>query len=192
MSELQSLFKEAFRLWHKRPFDEPPKHGYPTYDHFKKLGDHIGTIAIKLGFGGLKMKVSVGMGCWAEIPWVGLRNPYSTDSFEQGVYVVYLLAPDYDELFLALIQGVTEFTSEQLKESTPRLRSEIERPNGFDIGINGKLARHTTINSKPDKYERGIFYSKIYSVRTFPDDEILKRDLKAVLQVYRVCANKFI
>jgi len=54
------------------------------------------THVIRLGFGGLKVKVSVGMGCWAEIPWIGMRNPYLTDIFEEGFYVVYLLAPDYD------------------------------------------------------------------------------------------------
>jgi len=192
MATLQELFKEAFRLWHVKSPDEPPKHGYPTYDHFERLRKELETKAILLGFGGLKVKASVGMGSWAEIPWIGMRNPYLTDNFEEGEYVVYLFAPNYDRLFLGLIQGVTHLTSGELAERTPRLRKKIVRPDDFYVGINGRLSKNTLVNSKPDKYERGLLYSKKYDIPLLSSDEVILTDLKAALSSYRDYVNKSI
>ena len=150
MATLQELFKETFRVWHEKSPGELPKQGSPTYDFFTKtLRNNFESSVIKLGFGGLKVKISVGIGCWAEIPWIGMRNPYLTDNFEEGLYVVYLLAPDYDKLYLSIIQGVTRLTPEELDESTPRLRKEIGKPDDFSVGIDGKLSKNEPFNSKP-------------------------------------------
>lgn len=93
VQSIESLFKEAFRLWNERLPNESPKIGSPTYDHFQKLGKAIGDQAINV-YGGLRVKASVGMmGRWSEIPWIGLRNPYLTDNFQEGEYIVYLLSP---------------------------------------------------------------------------------------------------
>jgi hypothetical protein len=98
-----------------------------------------------------KVKVSVGMGCWAEIPWIGLHNPYLTDSFEEGEYIVYLLSPDYENLYIGIIQGITRLTPQELAERTPRIRDEIPKPDDFLVGIDGKLSKDGPFNSKPDK-----------------------------------------
>ena len=190
MSAIQSMFKEAFRLWHEKSSDEPPKHGSLTYDHFEKLRKEIETQSIKLGFGGLKSKAGVGIGCWAEIPWIGLRNPYLTDNFEEGEYIVYLLSPDYDTLYLGIIQGITRLTPEELAERTPRLRKEINKPEGFVVGIEGHLSRTSPFNSKPDKYERGLLYSKRYNIHAPLNEESFLIDLKAALNSYREYINK--
>ena len=173
MVTLQELFKEAFRLWHEKSPDESPKHCSPTYDHFEKLRKELETQAIKLGFGGLKVKARVGMGRWAEIPWIGMRNFDLTDSFEEGEYVVYLFAPDYDTLYLGLIQGVTLLTPQELAEKTPRLRKEIVKPDGFSAGIDGKLSNHEylTVNltSMSEVYfiQRSIICMRRWMKRTF-------------------------
>ena len=101
--QYSQCLKKAFRLWHERSPDELPKHGSPTYDHFEKLRKEIETQSIKLGFGGLKVKASVGMGCWAEIPWIGLRNPYLTDNFEENETLVYFLHPVYDTIVILVL-----------------------------------------------------------------------------------------
>jgi 5-methylcytosine-specific restriction protein B len=190
MSSLQEMFQAALKLWHNKSNTEVPKNGSETYDHFKKLGSEIGTRAIILKHGGLKVVASVGKGNWAEIPWIGLRNPYLTDNFEQGLYVVYLFAPDYDRLYLSIIQGVTELTAEELDKMTPVLRKDIEKPDGFVVGIQGKLARNAFLNSKPDKYQRGILYSTNYELKVLPTDEDLEKDLKAALTSYREYVNR--
>ncbi|MFA7398785.1 MAG: DUF3578 domain-containing protein [Candidatus Bathyarchaeia archaeon] len=178
VQSIESLFKEAFRLWNERLPNESPKIGSPTYDHFQKLGKAIGDQAINV-YGGLRVKASVGMmGRWSEIPWIGLRNPYLTDNFQEGEYIVYLLSPVYNALYLGIIQGITKLTPDQLAERTPRLRKEIAKPDGFVVGLEGHLAVNSPYNSKPYKYELGLLYSKQYDMQKLSAEEILLSDLK--------------
>lgn len=185
MSTLQSAFKEAMKLWQNRSSDEQPKQGSPTYDHFRNLEKMVRTAAILQGGGDLYVTASTGKGNWADIPWVGLRYNDLATNFQEGLYLVYLFAPDYDKIYFAVIQGVTKHTAEELKGMTPFLRNEIEKPEGFIVGIQGKLAKNARLNSMPDKYERGILYSKSYAVTALPSDEELKKDLKSAVQVYK-------
>jgi hypothetical protein len=185
MSTLQSAFKEAMRLWQTKLPDEPPKQGFPVYDHFKNLEKMVRTAAILQGGGDLYVTASVGKGNWADIPWIGMRYNDLATNFQEGIYLVYLLAPDYNRLYLAVIQGVTKHTAEELNTMTPFLRNEIEKPEGFIVGFQSKLARFARPNSMPDKYERGILYSKSYDMKALPVDEELKKDLKSAVQVYK-------
>jgi hypothetical protein len=44
---------------------------------------------------------------WAEIPWIGIRDPRFTDgNFMSGVYVVYLFSADGTAAYLCVAQGV--------------------------------------------------------------------------------------
>jgi hypothetical protein len=191
MSSLQLALKEAMRLWKARIYNELPKRGFPTYDHFKKLEGIVRTAVIRQGGGGLYVKASAGQGGWAEIPWIGIRHTDLTTNFEEGVYLVYLFSPDCDKIYLAVIQGITKLSNYELAESTPRLRSEFELPNSFSVGIQGKLAKNAPLESKPDKYERGILYSKVYDIQRLPIDSILEEDLKSIVTAYRAYANKY-
>ncbi len=141
MSSLQSAFKDAMRLWQTKSPDEQLKQGSPTYDHFKDLEKMVRTAAILQGGGDLYVTASVGKGNWADIPWIGMRYNDLATNFQEGIYLVYLLAPDYNRLYFAVIQGVTKHTAEELNKMTPFLRNEIEKPEGFIVGFQGKLAR---------------------------------------------------
>ena len=185
MLTLQSAFKDAMRLWQTKSPDEPPKQGFPVYDCFKDLEKIVRTAAILQGGGDLIVTASVGKGNWAKIPWIGMRYNDLATNFQEGIYIVYLLSPDYNRLYLTIIQGVTKHTAEELHGMTPFLRNEIEKPEGFIVGIQGKLSRQARFNPLPDKYERGILYSKFYDMATFPGDDELKKDLKSAVQVYK-------
>jgi hypothetical protein len=120
-----------------------------------------------------------------------MRHTDLTTNFQEGLYLVYLFAPDFDKVYLAIIQGVTKLSNYDLAESTPRIRSEIQQPYNFEVGIQGKLALNTPFESKPDKYARGILYSKEYDVNNLPDNAQLEEDIKSVVTVYRTYANKY-
>ncbi|MGD6806071.1 MAG: MrcB family domain-containing protein [Candidatus Bathyarchaeia archaeon] len=191
MSILQSAFKNAMQLWQTKSPDGEPKQGVPVYDHFKNLENIVRTEAILQGGGGLIVTASVGKGHWAEIPWIGMRYKDLATNFQEGIYLVYLLSPDFNMLYLTVIQGVTKHTADELNKMTPFLRNEIKKPEGFIVGMQGKLALNARVNSNPDKYERGVLYSKCYDINALPLDEELKKDLKAAIQVYKEYYNKF-
>lgn len=60
----------------------------------------------------LNVKASVGAGVWAAVPWVGFFDPLITESAQSGFYVVYLINPDTNEIFLSLNQGTTAVYAE--------------------------------------------------------------------------------
>jgi hypothetical protein len=189
MSALQGLFKEAFRLWREKSIEEQPRQGVVTYDQFRKLGKEVETLTAKLGYGELKVKVNVGVGRWAEVPWIGLRHPEVAKNYDEGIFLVYFFAADFDRLYLALIQGVTKASTFDLVESTRRLQKKNEIPENFTIGLQGKLTKNAYFNSDAEKYEKAVVYSKSYAPESI-DDEAFVNDLKAALHAYLALAKK--
>lgn len=183
---LQELFQEAFRLWDAKGADEKLGKGSPTYDHFKeKLEPAISQIIRDMGFKDFAVKASVGIGNWAEIPWIGIRHDDAAQSFEQGEYVVYLLSPDFGNLYLSIIEGVTELRATELEQNATNLREKISRPKDFSDGIADQLTKDQKLNSKPYKYQKGSIYTRKYELSQIPNDTLLTEDLKTALESYQ-------
>jgi hypothetical protein len=51
------------------------------------------------------------------------------------------------------------------------------------------LSKNEPFNSKPDKYKKGLLYSKKYDMADLPGNEIILRNLKAALGSYRDYVN---
>lgn len=60
----------------------------------------------------LTVKSSVGAGNWAAVPWLAFFDPVETTSATSGVYVVYLINPQTEEIYLSLNQGTTAVHNE--------------------------------------------------------------------------------
>jgi SpoVK/Ycf46/Vps4 family AAA+-type ATPase len=183
---LKELFVEAFNLWNRRTAVERPTEGSPVYDHFKKkLEPTMNQIITDLGFKGFIVKASVGMGNWAEIPWIGIRHDNAAKSFEEGEYVVYLFSPDFKDLYLSIIQGVSKLKTPELEQKVADLRKKIIRPKDFSDDITNQLAKDQPLGSKPGKYQKGSIYTKLYESSQIPDDTVLIEDLKGALESYQ-------
>jgi hypothetical protein len=189
---LKELFVEAFNLWDAKTADERPKEGSPVYDHFKKKLEPAITQIIKdLGFTDFIVKASAGIGNWAEIPWIGIRHENAAQSFEQGEYVVYLFSPDFKNLYLSIHQGVSKLGIAELEQKAVNLREKIVRPKEFSNVITGQLTKDQTLSSKPDKYQKGSIYTRMYQLLQIPDDTQLIEDLKAALGSYQNYLDRF-
>ena len=183
---LKELFADAFNVWKGRTADERPKEGSPVYDYFKKkLEPTINQVIKDLGFMDLTVKASVGMGNWAEIPWIGIRHDNAAKSFEQGEYVVYLFSPDFGNLYLSMIEGVSKLGMDELKQKVASLRKKIKQPKGFSEDIADPLTRDQVAGSNPDKYQKGSIYTKKYESSQIPADAVLEEDLKTALESYQ-------
>jgi hypothetical protein len=183
---LKELFVEAFHLWDRKTANEKPKEGFLVYDHFKiKLEPAINQVIEDLGFKGLIVKASVGMGNLAEIPWIGIRHDNAAQSFEQGEYVVYLFSPDFGNLYLTINQGVSRLRIIKLEQKAVELRGKIVRPKDFTDNIIGQLSRDQTLSSKPGKYQKGSIYARKYELLQMPDDAQLRKDLEGALESYQ-------
>ena len=55
-----------------------------------------------------KVQGSAGRGRWADIPWIAILDKSITETVQNGVYIIYLLAKDRKSIYLTLNQGYTE------------------------------------------------------------------------------------
>lgn len=137
---LNKLLKEAFKLWYNRLPSQQPGHGSPVYDLFtKKLQRHIDGLTHRFGYQELIVKGSVGIGRWAQIPWIGIRNSKATANFKEGLFVVYVFSPAFRAVYLTIIQGVSNLSLDELEKSALELRRRIRKPVGFSVGFGRKI-----------------------------------------------------
>ncbi len=68
---------------------------------------------------------SVGMGNWANVPWIAVLNKNITTSTQRGYYIMYMFSEDMQRLYLTLAAGVTETSKEELKGFKSKIRKVI-------------------------------------------------------------------
>lgn len=183
--EWKAFFQEAFRLWYSRSPNSRPTRDTQVFKFFRKMQILLKKAPSSLGFENYEVKAGVGKGNWAKIPWIGLRSELNTSNFQSGLFVVYVLSPDYKRFYLTLIQGITSVSLIQLEAGARTLRKKIIKPEGFTEGIDGALASYSSINSSAYKYEKAIVYSKKYDLSNLPNEATFRNDLKNALTAHQ-------
>ena len=138
---------------------------------------------------------SVGKGVWAKVPWLAVFRREITESAQKGVYIVYLLSSDGNSLYLTLNQGVTEAgkdstaneTIKALRNNAARISAQLNKHN-FSLDENINLGNDITDLGK--KYQKGTIFYKKYSRHNIPSEDILREDLKNMLDVYEEYYDK--
>jgi hypothetical protein len=133
------------------------------------------------------VQASIGQGNWANVPWVAILDPNQTKTAQKGIYPVYLFRPDGSGFYLSLGFGSTELqenrTVAEAKikalEVKEILKANIPDLNRWDININLNAATATG-----KSYEWASAGAKFYKSNDIPDNELLIRDLKDLLQIY--------
>lgn len=120
------------------------------------------------------LKVSPGMTSWTKRPWAGLRNNNVTNTFQGGLYLIYIFDFENNGFHLSLDQG-----SDFPKKSTRITISDylinlitennLKIPQGF-VGDETKLYDDTIL-------------SKFYDINSVSIDE-LRDDLKTLIEIY--------
>ncbi len=137
----------------------------------------------------LEMKSSGGKGRPTLTPWVGFFNPEETDTPQEGIYVVYLLAADNKVLNLLLGQG-QEYLARQhgnkqarriLSEDAEIIRNEMTKdfasvPNE-QVELRSKGWRQLS-------YSASSITSKVYEIDQLPPEDILAGDLRKMFDFY--------
>jgi len=133
-----------------------------------------------------EIKGSAGQGNWTAYPWVAIYNKNITNTIQEGVYIVYLFSEDMEKVYLTLNQGCTKLNNELRKkqlviEQLVKTREEIRQkiPKGsFKIDNDLKIGN--------EFYEIGSIFYKEYSKDNMPDEEILLKDLKKLIDKYEM------
>ena len=143
---------------------------------------------------------SYGKGRWTAVPWIAIFDSRITTSAQKGVYIVYLLNKDTQELYLTFEIAATEamggiksssdattaFTgvvgnnnpelSIKLQKKADEIRAAV--PSGY-------FNKDTAISSSAVGYDSGAVYYKKYTLDNLASGEDLIADLNVMLDIYK-------
>ncbi|WP_152399114.1 MrcB family domain-containing protein [Paenibacillus cellulositrophicus] len=137
-----------------------------------------------------KIQGSVGMGNWANIPWIAVMDKRITDTTQHGEYIVYLFSEDMESVYLTLAQGVTvpkdelgkkegyhylEQKANELRELLPL--EGMQKDDGINLTSRSGLGRDYQVST--------VAYIR-YDRDALPDDDQLLADLENVVTNYKM------
>ena len=142
---------------------------------------------------------SYGKGRWTAVPWIAVFDSRITTSAQKGVYIVYLLNKDTQELYLtfeiaateamnvrqnpdgsAVFTGVVGNSNPELSSKLQKKADEIRKAIPDDY-----FSKDTLINSGAVGYDSGAIYYKKYSLQDLPAGEQLVYDLNRMMEIYK-------
>ena len=138
---------------------------------------------------------SVGKGVWADVPWLGIFRKEITTSAQRGVYIVYLLSSDGSSIYLTFNQGVVDIQKELgVKKATEKMRERaeecIEKLNKRSFYSDNNISLGNKITPLAGMYQRGTIFYKEYKKRNLPSEEVLRKDLNDMLEIYEEYYDK--
>ena len=132
------------------------------------------------------VQASNGAGNYAMVPWVRLFDIRMSPNARTGWYIVLLFAKDGQSVYLSLNQGTSELSKQEVASRASRAREE--RLSGE---VNALLAKNYMTEIElgqgglADGYVAGNVIAKRYGLNEVPTDELLLKDLEALLPLLK-------
>ncbi len=118
------------------------------------------------------VKASCGTGKWTAVPWIAIFDNRITQSAQKGVYIVYLLNKDTQELYLTLNQAASGSTLSELKSNAQMIQRQLG------------ISHSEKILSGSKAYDAGCIVSKKYTISDLYDEERFLNDLSDFINLY--------
>lgn len=118
------------------------------------------------------VKASCGTGKWTAVPWIAIFDNRITQSAQKGVYIVYLLNKDTQELYLTLNQAASGSTLSELKSNAQMIQRQLG------------ISHSKKILSGSKAYDAGCIVSKKYTISDLYDEERFLSDLSDFINLY--------
>jgi 5-methylcytosine-specific restriction protein A len=146
---------------------------------------------IKLDFNYL-FEGSVGVGNFAEVPWVRVFEEKISPSAQEQYYIVYLFDAKMQGFYLSLNQGVTQYNElyglsarQAMIKNTQKIIGKLKQK--IDNLPEGLIFSTINLNSKTklgEDYELTHICGKFYQGGLIPEDTLLVEDLRKMIKVY--------
>lgn len=173
MSEYVSAKRDPFR-------------GHPL-GHFVRRQIPEGIRSLPFIHEYFKVQGSVGMGNWADVPWIAIMDRRITETTQEGEYIVYLFSEDMKSVYLTLAQGVTKPKKERGKAGGYQYLQQKVQQLRNQLPLEG-LYKDDQIYLKNEGLGQDYQVSTVayyrYDYEHLPEDEVLVRDLENLVQNY--------
>lgn len=135
------------------------------------------------------VKASVGQGGWASVPWLAYFDPIVTETATRGYYVVYLIDPRREVIYLSMNQGATdvynEFGRAKGRDVLKRRASDIsQRVSDHAAKFEDTAISLSSEEDLPLGYIAGHAFGRSYQAGSL-DDRQFEADLEDMLAAYK-------
>ena len=157
------------------------------HEKLKSIGKKLEELLKGSGYVQISVKSAIGMGTFADVPWICIFDDRITEKASDGHYPVYLFSADMESLYLSYCisngmmtnnAGTANRIRAKIKESLNDLSSLGFRQS---IDLKSKL-------STPRGYEKGTITAKKYDLEEINPEEFLT-DLTSLLGKYQQIAE---
>ena len=133
---------------------------------------------------------STGQGQWVDSAWFAIFDRSITTSARKGVYIVYLLSKDGNKLFLTFNQGCEDIRSAHSKKDTiaiMRQRADeiVANINSRNFRTDEDISLGVGLTDRAEMYQKGTVFYKAYEKSDIPTEEVLRKDLSNMMEIYR-------
>jgi len=134
------------------------------------------------------VKASAGAGNWANVPWLSILDPNKTSTTQEGIYPVYLFRADGSGFYLSLGFGTTKLKKLHgavgAKKEAVRIANRIQQLVPEIQHLAGRTIDLKASTDLGKSYEWGSAGAIFYDVNNIPLDEVLKKDLLDLINIY--------
>jgi hypothetical protein len=170
--------------------NEPFGTSASMYNKFEHAEEYLRQLV--QGYPHIQTRFSVGLGKWANVPWLALLDDRVTDSIQRGLYPAYLFSADMTGVYLVLMQGVTDLISKkgwegaqrEFDKSAATIRTEFYDSLKGRFFINSDLDLQSGKGELGSQYEAATIAWVFYEKGLLPNENQLVDDLYTLLQIY--------
>ncbi|HEV2148455.1 MAG TPA: DUF3578 domain-containing protein [Longimicrobiaceae bacterium] len=193
---LREKLEEVLARYADARAGEPFGEEHPLWGVFKALRQALSAHPAVRATPTLRVSWSAGFGTWAKVPWVAMLDTRETTSVREGVYCALLFRQDTSGVYLALCQGAAEprkqvgreIARTVLRARALELRALCDPLPELGFALDDRMDLRA--EAAPVGDPAATVAHKLYEAGSVPPDEILSRDLEALLAAYRRCVEE--
>ena len=157
----------------------------------KQFCDELTKLLPESGRAGMLLKSGLGMGSFADVPWVAVLHDKFGGTASNGYFVVFLFSKDSKRVYLTLGVGAGSAISGTWKSSdristetkAEKLRSECRNLGDFGFRLANDLDLATT-GWRASSYAAGTSAYKVYDTEKLPDASDIEVDFSQAFECF--------
>lgn len=157
----------------------------------KNFCDELNSLLPAEARSGMNVKSGLGMGRFADVPWIAVLNEKFGGSATSGYYVVFLFSKDSERIYLTLgvgsgagaSGGWTLADRQRVENSAHKLRSRCHGLKNYGFELSSDLDLATSV-WRAKSYAAATSAFKCYHAEKLPDIEDLKTDFLHLFQCF--------
>ena len=196
MNDIRNLFSnilDSYAAPDRKKFES----ANPVWQNFERLKEKLSAAEVFQKRPDMAVKMSVGIGNWAEIPWICFFPPHLKGP-KEGIYPGILFRADMSGFYLFVGQGVVKLyenlgrhqAEAKLQETAYRARSYISsEQSNLDIDVTAPME----LRAEGDlgaQYEQGYIICKLYERDNLPNDADFLNDVDNYIKAYEIIESR--